>query len=91
MLPLIKPALATSAIFSFYWKWDDFMGSLLYLNAPENYTVSIALKLFCDPTSVSDYGAMFAMCVVSLLPVMVVFLFTQKYIVDGIAMSGLKA
>ena len=88
MLPLIKPALATSAIFSFYWKWDDFMGSLLYLNAPENYTVSIALKLFCDPTSVSDYGAMFA---VSLLPVMVVFLFTQKYIVDGIAMSGLKA
>ena len=91
MLPLIKPALATSAIFSFYWKWDDFMGSLLYLNAPENYTVSIALKLFCDPTSVSDYGAMFAMCVVSLLPVMVVFLFTQKYIVDGIAMSRLKA
>ena len=91
MLPLIKPALATSAIFSFYWKWDDFMGSLLYLNAPENYTVSIALKLFCDPTSVSDYGAMFAMCVVSLLPVMVVFLFTQKYIVDGIAMSGLNA
>lgn len=91
MLPLIKPALATSAIFSFYWKWDDFMGSLLYLNAPENYTVSIALKLFCDPTSVSDYGAMFAMCVLSLLPVIVLFLFTQKYIVEGISMSGLKS
>ncbi|RHP32060.1 carbohydrate ABC transporter permease [Lachnotalea sp. AF33-28] len=91
MMPLIKPALATSAIFSFYWKWDDFMGSLLYLNSPEKYTVSIALKLFCDPTSVSDYGAMFAMCVASLLPVIVLFLFTQKYIVDGIAMSGLKA
>ena len=91
MLPLIKPALATSAIFSFYWKWDDFMGSLLYLNAPENYTVSIALKLFCDPTSVSDYGAMFAMCVLSLLPVIILFLFTQKYIVEGISMSGLKS
>ena len=91
MMPLIKPALATSAIFSFYWKWDDFMGSLLYLNSPEKYTVSIALKLFCDPTSVSDYGAMFAMCVASLLPVIVLFLCTQKYIVDGIAMSGLKA
>ncbi len=91
MLPLIKPALATSAIFAFYWKWDDFMGSLLYLNAPENYTVSIALKLFCDPTSVSDYGAMFAMCVLSLLPVIVLFLFTQKYIVEGISMSGLKS
>lgn len=91
MLPLIKPALATSAIFAFYWKWDDFMGSLLYLNAPENYTISIALKLFCDPTSVSDYGAMFAMCVLSLLPVIVLFLFTQKYIVEGISMSGLKS
>lgn len=91
MLPLIKPALATSSIFAFYWKWDDFMGSLLYLNSPENYTVSIALKLFCDPTSVSDYGAMFAMCILSLLPVIILFLFTQKFIVEGISMSGLKA
>lgn len=88
--PLIKPAMATAAIFAFYWKWDDFMGSLLYLNAPSKYTVSIALKLFCDPTAVSDYGAMFAMCVLSLLPVIILFLFTQRYIVDGIAMSGLK-
>ncbi len=91
VVPLIVPSMATSAIFSFYWKWDDFMGSLLYLNSPNNYTVSIALKLFCDPTAVSDYGAMFAMCVVSLLPVIVLFLFTQRYIVEGIAMSGLKA
>ncbi len=91
IMPLIVPAMATSAIFAFYWKWDDFMGSLLYLNSPKNYTVSIALKLFCDPTAVSDYGAMFAMCVLSLLPVIVLFLFTQKYIVEGIATSGLKA
>lgn len=91
IMPLIVPSMATSAIFSFYWKWDDFMGSLLYLNSPKNYTVSIALKLFCDPTSVSDYGAMFAMCVLSLLPVIVLFLFTQRYIVEGIATSGLKA
>ena len=91
MLPLIKPALATSAIFAFYWKWDDFMGSLLYLNSPEKYTVSIALKLFSDPTSVSDYGAMFAMCVLSLVPVIILFLCTQKYIVGGIATTGLKS
>ena len=90
IMPLIVPAMATSAIFAFYWKWDDFMGSLLYLNSPKNYTVSIALKLFCDPTAVSDYGAMFAMCVLSLLPVIVLFLFTQRYIVEGIATSGLK-
>lgn len=90
ILPLIVPALATSAIFGFYWKWDDFMGSLLYLNSPDKYTVSIALKLFSDPTSVTDYGAMFAMCVLSLLPVIILFLFTQKYIVEGIATQGLK-
>ncbi len=90
MVPLIVPAIATSAIFAFYWKWDDFMGSLLYLNAPKNYTVAIALKLFTDPTAVSDYGAMFAMCVLSLVPVIVLFLLTQRYIVDGIATSGLK-
>lgn len=90
IVPLIVPSMATSAIFSFYWKWDDFMGSLLYLNSPKNYTVSIALKLFCDPTAVSDYGAMFAMCVLSLLPVIILFLFTQRYIVEGIATSGLK-
>ncbi|MGI6107950.1 MAG: carbohydrate ABC transporter permease [Lachnospiraceae bacterium] len=90
MLPLIVPAIATSAIFAFYWKWDDFMGSLLYLNNPKNYTVAIALKLFTDPTAVSDYGAMFAMCVLSLLPVIILFLLTQRYIVDGIATSGLK-
>ena len=91
IMPLIVPSMATSAIFAFYWKWDDFMGSLLYLNSPKNYTVSIALKLFCDPTAVSDYGAMFAMCVLSLLPVIILFLFTQRYIVEGIATSGLKA
>ena len=90
MLPLIRPALVTCAVFAFYWKWDDFMGSLLYLNTPEKYTVSIALKLFADPTSVSDYGALFAMCILSLLPVIILFLVLQKYIVDGIATSGLK-
>jgi multiple sugar transport system permease protein len=90
MLPLIRPALVTCAVFAFYWKWDDFMGSLLYLNTPEKYTVSIALKLFADPTSVSDYGALFAMCILSLLPVIILFLVLQKYIVEGIATSGLK-
>ena len=66
------------------------MGSLLYLNSPKNYTVSIALKLFCDPTAVSDYGAMFAMSGLSLLPIFTIFLFFQKYLTEGISTSGLK-
>ncbi len=90
ILPLISPACVTSAIFSFMWRWDDFLGSLLYLNKPDNYTVSYALKLFCDPSSTSDYGAMFAMAVLSVLPIVTLFIVFQRYLVEGISMSGLK-
>ncbi|WP_412677680.1 carbohydrate ABC transporter permease [Bacillus swezeyi] len=90
ILPLIAPALATSAIFSFYWKWEELINPLLYLNKPELYPVSLALKLFLDTETASNWGAMFAMSVVSLLPVMIVFFAFQKSIVQGISMSGLK-
>ena len=60
ILPLMSPALITGAIFSFMWRWDDFMSALLYIDDPYKYPVSLALKLFCDPGSSSDYGAMFA-------------------------------
>lgn len=90
ILPLIKPALTTTAIFSFYWGWQDFMGPLVYLNTPRIYTVSVALKLFSDPGSVTNWGAMFAMATLSLVPVLIMFLIFQKYIVEGISTSGLK-
>ena len=57
ILPLIKPALITCAIFAFIWSWNDFLGPLLYLNSPSNYTLPLALRLYNDQTSVSDYGA----------------------------------
>jgi multiple sugar transport system permease protein len=91
VLPLLTPAVFTAAIFSFYWTWDDFVGPLLYLGKPRLYTASLALKLFSDPSSVSDWGAMFAMSTVSLLPVFLVFIFFQRYIVQGISTTGLKA
>ena len=84
ILPLLKPALVTTIIIQFYWKWDDFMGPLIYLNKPEDYTVSIAIKLFADASSTTDYGAMFAMSTLSLLPVFLIFLFFNKYLVEGI-------
>ncbi len=90
ILPLLKPALVTTVIIQFYWKWDDFMGPLIYLNKPEDYTVSIAIKLFADASSTTDYGAMFAMSTLSLLPVFLIFLFFNKYLVEGISTSGLK-
>lgn len=90
MIPLVKPALVTACIFSFMWRWDDFLSALLYVNKTAMYPVSLALKLFCDPGSSSDYGAMFAMASLSILPSVLIFIFFQKYLVEGISTSGLK-
>lgn len=90
ILPLCSPALITSAIFSFFWTWDDFFGQIIYLNDTSKFTVPVALRLFMDQTSSSQWGSMFAMSVVSLVPVMAVFIVFQKYIVQGIATTGLK-
>ncbi len=90
IVPLLTPALITSGIFSFIWRWDDFLSALLYVRSSAMYPASLALKLFCDPSSSSDYGAMFAMSTLSILPVVLIFIFLQKYLVEGIATSGLK-
>lgn len=90
IVPLLTPALITTGIFSFIWRWDDFLSALLYVRNSAMYPASLALKLFCDPSSSSDYGAMFAMSTLSILPVMLIFIFLQKYLVEGIATSGLK-
>ncbi|MDR1596180.1 MAG: carbohydrate ABC transporter permease [Treponema sp.] len=91
IFPLIKPALITSTIFSFYWRWDDFLGPLLYLNKPRSFTVSLALRMFSDPMSSTDWGAIFAMGTLSLIPVFTIFIVFQKYIVQGLVASGLKS
>jgi multiple sugar transport system permease protein len=90
VFPLLKPALISATIIQFYWKWDDYMGPLLYLGKPEKYTVSYAIKLFADSSSKTDYGAMFAMSSLSLIPVFTIFLIFNRYLVDGISTSGLK-
>lgn len=90
ILPLVKPALVTSAIFSFMWRWDDFLSPLIYLNDPMKYPVSYALKMFSDPTVGSDWGAMFAMATLSLIPIFLIFVTMQKYLVEGIASTGIK-
>ena len=90
ILPLIQPTLITAAIFSFYWTWEDFLGPLIYLNAPQQYTVSLALRAFSDPSAGTDWGAIFAMSSVSLIPVFLIFIFFQRYLVQGISTTGLK-
>lgn len=90
ILPLLSPSLATVAIFSFLNRWNDYMAPLLYIRRTKDYTISLALKLFCDTTSSSDYGALFAMSTLSLLPIFFIFVFMQKYLTQGVVTSGLK-
>jgi multiple sugar transport system permease protein len=90
ILPLTRPALITASIFSFIWTWNDFLGPLLYLNTPAKYPLPLGLRMFMDQTSVSDYGAMIAMSLLALLPVILFFLAFQRYLVSGVATSGLK-
>jgi multiple sugar transport system permease protein len=90
ILPNLKPVLVTAGIFRFYWSWNDFMTPLLYLQNVTKYPVSIALKMFSDPNAVTNWGAMFAMTFLSILPTMIIFIFFQRYLIDGVSFSGLK-
>lgn len=90
MLPLSVPALATTAIFTFIWTWNDFFHQLIFLTKPDMYTVPIALRSFIDSSSESSWGPMFAMSIVSLIPLFLIFLLGQKYLVKGIATTGIK-
>ncbi|HEY3060281.1 MAG TPA: carbohydrate ABC transporter permease [Chloroflexota bacterium] len=90
IVPLISPALVTAAIFSFYFTWGDFLTPLIYLNDPKLYTISVALRTFADPSSVTNWGAIFAMGTLALVPVFAVFIFFQRYLVEGISTAGLS-
>jgi multiple sugar transport system permease protein len=89
-LRVILPALATTAIFTFIWTWNDFFSQLIYLTDPKMYTVPVALRSFVDATTSTSWGSMFAMSVVSLVPVFLAFLLGQRFLIKGIATTGIK-
>jgi multiple sugar transport system permease protein len=90
VLPLTRPALITTAIFTFIWSWNDFFTQLIYLFDPEKFTITLALRNFVDQSSTSAYGPMFAMSVISIVPIVLFFFAFQRYLVQGMATSGLK-
>jgi multiple sugar transport system permease protein len=90
VIPLSVPALATTAIFTFIWTWNDFFSQLIFLTKPDMYTVPVALRTFVDATSQTPWGPVFAMSIVALAPVFGFFLAGQRYLVRGIATTGLK-
>lgn len=89
MLPLSKPSLSTLTIFTFVATWNDYLGPLIYLKSPEKKTIQLGLKMFISQYS-SDYGLIMAGSVISLIPVIIVFLIFQRYFVEGVASTGLK-
>lgn len=90
VLPLSKPAIVTAGIFAFIWTYDDFFSQLLYISSPRLFTIALGLRQYFDALERSAFGVLFAMSAVSLIPLLVVFILCQKYLVAGIATSGIK-
>jgi multiple sugar transport system permease protein len=90
ILPMSTPALATTAIFTFIWTWNDFFSQLIFLTDPDMYTVPVALRTFVDASTQTPWGPVFALSLVSLGPIFGFFLAGQRYLVRGIATTGLK-
>ena len=89
VLPLLGPSIITTIVIQFYWVWDDYMGPLLYLTKPALYTVSFAIKNFADVQG-TNFGPMFAMSTLSLIPVFLLFLFFNRYLMDGVTAGSVK-
>jgi multiple sugar transport system permease protein len=89
MLPLSKPALSTLTIFTFVNTWNDFLGPMIYLTKTELKTIQIGLRMFISQYS-AEYGLIMAASVVSIIPVLIIFLALQKNFVQGVASSGIK-
>ena len=90
ILPLTTPALITTFIFSFIWSYNDFFAQMIYLSEPKALTISVALRFFLDATARSHYGQLFAMSTASLVPIFILFILFQRYIIEGISTSGMK-
>jgi multiple sugar transport system permease protein len=89
VLPLSRPVVATLSIFSFVNIWNDCMGPMIYFDSVHNKTIPLGIRMFIGQYA-AEYGLIMAASVVSLVPVFIVFLFFQRFFVEGIATSGLK-
>jgi len=90
ILPLMTPAIVTTAVFSFIWTYQDFLSPLVYLTSMDHYTVPQGLSLLNSSKGASSWGPLLAMSLLSLIPLFVVFFVFQRRLIDGIATTGLK-
>jgi ABC-type glycerol-3-phosphate transport system permease component len=89
VMPLSRPVMVTVALFAFTMTWNDFMGPLIYLNSQENWTLQLGLQSFQGQIA-NEWSLLMAATVITVLPVILLFLFLQRYFIQGIALTGLK-
>jgi len=89
VLPLAKPVLATVALFTFMWSWNDFLGPLIYLFDESMYTISLGLAMFSSQYG-SYWGMLMAVSTVVTVPIIILFFFTQRTFIQGITLTGIK-
>ena len=90
ILPLSVPSIITTCIFTFIWTWNDFFTQMIYLSNIKMFTVSIALRQYTDAMGESYWGAMFAMSIISLIPLFVMFIAFQRYLIEGVTAGSIK-
>jgi multiple sugar transport system permease protein len=89
-LPLSKPALATLAIFTFTWAWNDFMGPVIYLNSRDKWTLSVGLRGFTAMFGQTKWHLLMAASLVTVIPCVLLYFFAQRYFIQGIVITGVK-
>ncbi len=90
VMPLSRPALAAVVIFTFWWTWNSFFEPFIFLSSPELFPVSVGLNFFNDQYGAIYYDRLIAASVLSMLPIMLLFFFAQRYFIEGIQLTGLK-
>lgn len=91
IVPLSKPAIATVVIFTFWWTWNSFLEPFIYLSSPELFPVSVGLNFFKDQYGTIFFDRMIAASVMSMVPMLVIFFFAQRYFIEGIQLQGMKS
>jgi len=89
VLPLCKPVLITLGLFSFIGAWNDFMGALIYIDSTEKFTITLLLKAFRGRTNLK-WGEIMAGSTVAVMPIILFYFFSQRFFIEGIALTGIK-
>jgi len=89
IVPLIRPALSALGIFTFLGMWNNFFGPLIFLNTPEKFTVPLMLNMFRG-MYITDWTLMMAGCSIAIVPVLIVYMIGQRYIIEGVTLTGIK-